>query len=79
MDSTKALWEQIEKIGRNPEPLPIMCDPDIAWDALEDVSGDGPGVECAAFMFVGISSDNRFFMFKHINTRRYIYVPIQRG
>ena len=71
MDSTKALWEQIEKIGRNPAPTPIMFNPDIAFHALEDVGG----VECGDFMFMGVSLNDRYLMFKNIITRRYIYVP----
>jgi len=69
MDATKALWEQIEKIGRTAPPPQTLH-----WAALEDVTG----IECGAFMFMGESKNGQFWMFKNIDTRRYIYLPIPR-
>jgi hypothetical protein len=44
------------------------------WKALEDVTG----IECAAFMFMGESKNGQHWMFKNIDTRRYIFLPIPR-
>jgi len=71
MDSTKALWKQIEKIGRNSEFPPYPWDPDQAFTALENVGG----VKCGDFMFMGVSMNDHYLMFKNIVTRHYLYIP----
>ena len=69
-EATRILWEQIEKIGRTAPKR----SPEPHWKALEDVTG----VECGAFMFMGESKNGQFWMFKNIDTRRYIFLPIPR-